>query len=145
MKKIVFILTLFVALAATAATPPEVNEKVLKAFKETFIKATDVVWYEMESTYQASFKQSSIVSRASYDKDGNLLFSTRYYYQDNLPLHIISKLKKRYAGKSVYGVTESTSNDEVTYHIMLEDEKNWYVVKSDSWGSLELSKKYKKG
>ena len=145
MKKILFILTLFVALTAAAATPPEVNEKVLKAFKETFLKATDVVWYEMENTYQASFKQSSIISRASYDKDGNLLLSTRYYYQDNLPLHILSKVRKKYAGKLIHGVTEATSNDEVTYHIMLKDEKNWYVVKSDSWGSLELSMKYKKG
>jgi len=144
MKKIIVFLCLFAALGATASAPPEVNEKVLKAFEETFAKATDVVWHEMANSYEARFKQSEIVIRASYDMDGNLLRTTRYYSEENLPINILTKLKKKYAGKSIFGVTESATEDEVTYHIVLQDDKNWYVVKSDSWGSMELSKKYKK-
>jgi hypothetical protein len=63
MKKLIVFLGLFVALGAGAANPPEVSEKVLKAFGETFVKATDVVWHEMENTYEARFKQSEIVTR----------------------------------------------------------------------------------
>ena len=144
MKKIIVFLCLFAALGAAASAPPEVNEKVLKAFEETFAKATDVVWHEMANSYEARFKQSEIVIRASYDMDGNLLRTTRYYSEENLPINILTKLKKKYAGKSIFGVTESATEDEVTYHIVLQDDKNWYLVKSDSWGSMELSKKYKK-
>jgi len=144
MKKLIVVLGLFVALGAAAARPPEVNEKVLKAFEQTFVKATDVVWSEMENTYEARFKQSQIVTRASYDKDGNLLRTTRYYSEEGLPINILTKLKKKFSGKSIFGVTESAIEDEVTYHIVLQDEKNWYIVKSDSWGSLEITKKYKK-
>ena len=144
MKKIIVFLCLFAALGAVASAPPEVNEKVLKAFEETFAKATDVVWHEMANSYEARFKQSEIVIRASYDMDGNLLRTTRYYSEENLPINILTKLKKKYAGKSIFGVTESATEDEVTYHIVLQDDKNWYLVKSDSWGSMELSKKYKK-
>jgi hypothetical protein len=145
MKKLIVVLGLFVALGAAAANPPEVNEKVLKAFEETFVKATDVVWHETGNTYEARFKQSEVISRASYDKDGNLLRTIRYYSEEGLPINILTKLKKKFSGKSIFGVTESATGDEVEYHVVLQDEKNWYIVKSDSWGSLELSQKYRKG
>ena len=145
MKKIVVCLALFAALGAAATTPPEVNEKVLKAFNETFTKATDVVWHEMQNTYQASFNQSEIATRAFYDTDGNLLRTTRYYSEENLPIHVRAKLKKKYSDKAVHGVTEITEDNAVAYFVTLHDEKNWYVVKSDNWGSLELTKKFRKG
>ena len=144
MKKLIIFTCLFAALSATASNPPEVSEKVLKAFSETFMKATDIVWHEVKNLYEASFKQSEIITRAIYDQDGNLLRTTRYYSQENLPINIITKLQKRYAGKSVYGVTELSTEDQVSYHITMQDEKNWYIIKADNWGSLELEQKYKK-
>jgi hypothetical protein len=144
MKKLIILTCLFAALSATASTPPEVSEKVLKAFNETFIKATDVVWHEMQNLYEASFKQSEIITRAIYDTDGNLLRTTRYYSQENLPINVLAKVKKKYEGKSVFGVTETSTEDEVSYYITLEDEKNWYIIKADNWGTLELSQKFRK-
>ena len=67
MKKLIILTCLFAALSATASNPPEVSEKVLKAFSETFMKATDIVWHEVQNYYEASFKQSEIISRAIYD------------------------------------------------------------------------------
>jgi len=144
MKKLIIFTCLFAALSATASNPPEVSEKVLKAFSETFMKATDIVWHEVKNLYEASFKQSEIITRAIYDQDGNLLRTTRYYSQENLPINIITKLQKRYAGKSVYGVTELSTEDQVSYHITMQDEKNWYIIKADNLGSLELEQKFKK-
>ena len=144
MKKLIILTCLFAALSAAASNPPEISEKVLKAFNETFMKATEVVWHEVQNLYEASFKQSEVISRAIYDKDGNLLRTTRYYSQANLPINILTKLQKRYAGKSVYGVTELSTEDEVSYHITMQDEKNWYIIKADNWGTLELEQKYKK-
>jgi hypothetical protein len=144
MKKLIILTALFATLSTKASSPPEVTEKVLKAFSETFMKATDIVWHEVKNLYEASFKQSEIISRAIYDKDGNLLRTTRYYSQENLPINILTKLQKRYAGKSVYGVTELSTGDEVSYHITMQDEKNWYIIKADNWGSFELEQKYKK-
>ena len=144
MKKLIIFTCLFAALSATASNPPEVSEKVLKAFSETFMKATDIVWHEVKNLYEASFKQSEIITRAIYDQDGNLLRTTRYYSQEDLPINILTKLQKRYAGKSVYGVTELSTEDQVSYHITMQDEKNWYIIKADNWGSLELEQKYRK-
>ena len=144
MKKLIIFTCLFAALSATASNPPEVSEKVLKAFSETFMKATEVVWHEVQNLYEASFKQSEVISRAIYDQDGNLLRTTRYYSQENLPINILTKLQKRFAGKLVYGVTELSQEDQVSYHITMQDDKNWYIIKADNWGGLELEKKYKK-
>jgi len=144
MKKLIIATCLFAAFSAKASTPPEVTEKVLKAFSETFMKATDVVWHEVKNFYEASFKQSEVISRAIYDQDGNLVRTTRYYSQENLPINILTKLQKRFAGKSVYGVTELSTEDQVSYHITMQDDKNWYIIKADNWGSLELEQKYKK-
>src|SRR5678810_1278960 len=144
MKKLIILTCLFATLSVAASNPPEVSEKVLKAFNQTFMKATDVVWHETQNFYEASFKQSEIISRAIYDAQGNLLRTTRYYSQENLPIHILTKIQKRYTGKSIYGVTELYSGDGVSYYITLQDDTHWYVVESDSWGSLEQTKKFKK-
>ena len=144
MKKLIILTCLFASLSVAAYNPPEVSEKVLNAFNKTFVKATDVVWHEVQNLYEASFKQSEIISRAIYDKDGNLVRTTRYYSQENLPINILTKLQKRFAGKSVFGVTELSTEDQVSYHITMQDEKNWYIIKADNWGSLELEQKYRK-
>jgi hypothetical protein len=144
MKKLIILTCLFATLSVAASSPPEVTEKVLKAFNETFMKATDVVWHETQNYYEASFKQSEIISRAIYDADGNLLRTTRYYSEENLPINILTKVKSKYEGKTIFGVTELTSAEEVSYYITLEDAKNWYIVKADNMGSMELSKKYRK-
>jgi hypothetical protein len=144
MKRLITLVCFFATLTVAAANPPEVNEKVLKAFEQTFVSATEVVWHERENTYEARFKQSAIITRASYDKEGNLLYTTRYYGEEMLPINVLTKLKKKFVGKSVYGVTESANENDVNYHIVLQDEKNWYIIKADGFGSMELFKKYKK-
>jgi predicted RNA binding protein with dsRBD fold (UPF0201 family) len=145
MKKIILSVALLVSIVAGAAvTPAEVNEKVLKAFNETFALAKDVVWQEYENYYQANFKQDEIQMRAQYDEEGELLKTIRYYGEKQLLPNIVSKLKKKYANKEVFGVTESTSSDEVSFVITIKDEKNWYVVKSDVYGNLEQTEKFKR-
>jgi hypothetical protein len=144
MKKLITLACIIATLTAAAANPPEVNEKVLKAFEQTFVTAKDVVWHEREDTYEARFKQSEIVTRASYDKEGNLLYTTRYYGEERLPINVLTKLKKKFVGKTVFGITESATENDVSYHIVLQDEKNWYIVKADGMGSMDLFKKYKK-
>lgn len=145
MRKLVTIAIMLVSIAATAAPAPKVvNEKVLKAFNETFTIAQEVTWQEFEDYYQANFKQEEVQLRAQYDANGNLLKTIRYYSEKELLPNIIAKLKTKYAGKTIEGVTETTSNDEVSFVISLKDDTNWYIVKSDAYARLELTKKFKR-
>ena len=70
--------------------------------------------------------------------------STRYYKEQHLPTNILFKLKSKYTDKSIFGVTEFTTSDEVNYYIKLEDSKNWITVKVNGNGQMELIEKYKR-
>lgn len=145
MKKMILSVAILVSIVAAASvSPSEVNEKVLKAFTETFGQVKDVVWHEYDNYYQANFRQDEIQVRAQYDESGTLIKTIRYYGEKQLLPNIVSKLKKKYADKEVFGVTETTSPDEVTFLVTLKDAKNWYVIKSDAFGNLEQTEKFKR-
>lgn len=143
MKKLLLIAVIATSFVAQAsATPIEVTERVLKAFKETFKAATDVTWHNYKDYYQANFKIAEVQVRAQYSDDGTLLKTIRYYGEDQLLPSIAAKLKSKYAGKIIHGVTESSSDEEVSFVISLKDDEHWYTVKSDVFGNLEQTAKF---
>jgi hypothetical protein len=145
MKKILIILFAFTAVAANAGDRnPEINQNIIKSFNETFIYAQDVVWQERDNVYQANFWQGGINIRARYDDRGNLLGTIRYYFEKQLSPVILAKLKKKYSGKPIFGITEVSFDDDTSYFITLQDDKNWYTVKSDVYGNLQQTEKFKK-
>jgi hypothetical protein len=123
----------------------EVNEKVLKSFKETFTAAEDVKWEEYKTYYAVSFVHTGIRSKVNYDKNGYMIGSIRYYAPQMLPLNIYNTLKKEYSKKELYGVTEVTYGADVTYFIKMQDSKHWITIKMDASGNSSVHEKYKKG
>lgn len=79
MKRLLIVAVLLASVAAYAA-PPEINEKVLKVFNETFSQAKDVSWDEYDNFYTVRFKNQNIDTRVQYDKEGKILQTLRYYY-----------------------------------------------------------------
>jgi hypothetical protein len=146
MKKILFAAVLVIgsALRSLAAEDPGVNEKVLEAFNKTFQNVKDVSWIENESSYEVRFKQDEITSKITYDKLGNIVSTLRYYYEDKLPLMILTRVKQKYADKKIFGVVEESSDQGTFYHITLEDEKTWTNLKADSYANLSVEKKFRK-
>ncbi len=145
MKKVFVAAALLIGVFASAApTPAGISDRILKAFKETFKYAKDITWHEYQDYYQASFKQDEIQVRAQYADDGTLLKTIRYYKEDNLLPCIVAKLKRKYAGKEIFGVTETSSNDDMNFVINLKDEDNWYVVTSDVFGNLQQTDKFRR-
>ena len=138
-----FLLTGFVAIAS-AAPADEINEKVLKAFSETFTSAQNVTWHEYEDYTQANFEIEKVQVRAQYSEDGKLIRTIRYYTEKELLPNIVVKLKKKYQGKEITGVTESSSDDEVSFVVNIRDENYWYIVKTDVYGNLQQAEKFKR-
>ncbi len=62
-----------------------------------------------------------------------------------MPSNILAKLKVKYAGKQIVGVTEVMTESDIAYHIVLKDEKNWYWVESSPYAALTLTQKLKRG
>jgi hypothetical protein len=142
MKKITaFGLAIVLAATAFAADP---TEKVLKAFKTTFRDAQNVVWWDGTGQYTVKFTQQGVNTYVKYDEDGNFVSSRRYYTGNKLPVDIQCALKKKYADKTVYGVTEFTVGSDIAYFVKLEGEKDWTTVKVDGDRNMEVTEKYGK-
>ena len=144
MKKVLMIICAAL-LGAAAYAAPDHNEKVLKSFRETFTQAEEVKWDETEDYFTVSFVSAGIRSKVNYDKEGNMLSSIRYYSPQLLPLNIFNKLRKEYQKKNLFGVTEVTSGNDVTYYVKMEDGKHWFTLKVDESGNSTVFEKYKKG
>ena len=89
-----------------------------------------------------SFSQNDVLVKASYDRDGNLLNSIRYYKEQRLPLNILCKVKKENPNRNIEIVTEVSNEEGVVYFIQLKDKKGWTILKSDASGNLELTDKF---
>ena len=145
MKKIILSITAVIfSIIAFAAAPVAVSEKVLSAFNKSFKDAKEVVWSEYENFYEVKFTHNAVQAMISYDEEGNILRSRRYYFEDMLPLLIKAKINKRYSDKKIYGITEMSSDAEVSYYVILEDDKNWLTIKSDAFGNMSTYEKFKK-
>jgi len=144
MKKLLLSVTAAIFSLVVFAAPTAINEKVLKAFNASFKDAQQVVWEEHTNVYEVKFVHNDIKSRITYDANGNILKTIRYYNEEQLPLLIRGKLKEKFEDKKVFGVTEVATQDELSFHIVLEDEKTWTIVISDATGFMVVDKKYNK-
>lgn len=139
---------LFLAVAVLASSlafaNPSVDGKVEQSFKASFPKAEKVTWYENDSFYEVLFTNNQVTCRMWYDHDGNVTKTERYYKEDGLSPFLLAKLNKKFEGKKVFGVTEISSENGISYNIVLEDDKRWYHVTADDSGNIHLEKKLQK-
>lgn len=144
MKKSLLIIAI-AFLSATVVNADPVNEKVLQTFKASFPEVKQTTWYDYDSYYAVYFTNpDNSKCRIEYDFNGNVLSTTRYYDEAGLSPFIRAKVNEKYPGKSIYGVTEVSNGQGLTYNIVLQDENKWYNITSDSMGSLHLDKKMEK-
>ena len=143
MKKILLTLVIMAAVSFSYANPT-VNEKVLKIFSKVFPAVENAKWYEYDSYYEAYFDKDDIKCRVRFDLDGKIMSTIRYYGEKTMSPFLKAKISQKYPGKTIFGVTEVNSEYELTYNVVLEDEKGWLHVKTDGTGQMEVTDKFKK-
>lgn len=121
-----------------------ISDKLLQAFQQTFPEAREVRWVEEPSAFEVTFRQNDILTKVEYDKDAHFMSSLRYYTEKNLPVTIICQLQKKYTGKTIFGVTELSTESSTDYYVKLVDDHNWYTVRSDAEGNMQTVEKYRK-
>jgi hypothetical protein len=143
MKKI-FLVALISACTLHVFASDPVDAKVLESFNKTFKNVENVSWSTSEYTYEVRFDQDKVSAKITYDKNGNIVRTMRYYTEEKLPLMVLTKVKNKYSDKKIFGVVELSSDEGTFYHITLEDANNWLNVKADSYGSTSVESKFKK-
>ncbi|HWB24236.1 MAG TPA: hypothetical protein VG738_02100 [Chitinophagaceae bacterium] len=135
MKKI---LTLTAALLLSATLlNAEPESKMEKAFKELFPNAQQVKWHQDDKGYLVSFTQAGMQVKILYDKKGRFTQSLRYYSEKDLPTNILLAVKNKYPGKSIFGVTEQATTNDLIYHVVLFDDGRPVNVAATNDGSVK--------
>ena len=119
-----------------------VNEKTLQSFRAVFGGAQQVRWTEYADHDDVSFMQNEVLVKASYDKNGNMMSTIRYYKEQRLPLNILCKVKKEYPAEKINSVTEETTSLGTSYYIQLKGAKSWTILRSDESGNFEIHDKF---
>lgn len=147
MKKsiLTWVLLLTVGLTSTFANIKEnVNEQVISAFKKDFGTAQDVSWEKTKEISKATFKLNDQVMFAYYAEGGNLLAVIRNIVSSQLPINLLSDLKKNYSGYWISDLFEMASDDTTSYYVTVENGDQSIVLKSSGLNSWETFKKDKK-
>jgi len=145
MKKILVSLTLAATLITSAFASDNigVSKKIQDAFKKEFKGAEAANWQEVSrnGVYQVSFVFNQQRLNAYYDTEGTLLATGRYVEQKSLPLLVTRRLTEKYNQYEVAEVIEFTTENETSYIVKLNGEKqNLYIQAYTSGGSIVLKK-----
>lgn len=127
-----------------AGTITGVDERIVNSFKKDFATAEDVQWEKGNSFTKATFKLSGQVMFAYYAEEGSLLAVSRNITTTQLPLGLLTELKKNYRDYWISDLFEIAMNNETAYYITLQNGDHTLVMKSNAGISWDLFKKERK-
>ena len=121
-----------------------VNAKAANSFKKEFSQAKDVKWENSKQYVKATFKLDDQVMIAYYTNAGELLGITRNLTASQLPINLMTEIRKNHKNAWITDLFEVTTNDETNYYITLEDADQTVVLKSVGsygWATFKKEKK----
>ena len=136
MKKLIAILTVAVVVFTTSTANAFdgisiSNKKVMESFEREFAGAANVTWYTgQKDNYVAKFTIKSSKVTAHFDNEGNLLATSRYITDSELPLNVITRLMKKYPDQNIHNIVEYDADGNTTYMITLENASHWTTVRA---------------
>jgi hypothetical protein len=147
MKKQILI-GLFLLIAGMSTTfangEENVNVQVLNSFKKDFTAAQNVQWSNGKDFAKATFTLDQHVVYAYYTEKGELLGVTRNITSSQLPMNLLSDVKRSYSQYWIADLFEMAANNETVYYITLESGNQKVVLKSAGGNGWEVYKKEKK-
>ncbi|WP_126972446.1 hypothetical protein [Gynurincola endophyticus] len=137
---------LIIALITSISVFANESEKTVKeAFKSDYASATNAAWNKDGDLYLVSFDVDGVKAKATYTEGGEMVQLIQYIPEEHLPMYIRNVIKSSLGSKKTVNVVTTISNKEGTsYFVRMEDAKNWYLYKIDSYGYSERVEKFKK-
>lgn len=147
MKKRILTLALLLTISISsilANTVEGVNQKVMNSFKSDFADAREVKWESGKDFVKATFTMHEQVMFAYYSVDGEQIAVSRNIVSSQLPLNLLSDLKKNYTGFWISDLFEMASKGDTAYYMTVENGDYSIVLKSNGSSGWEVYKKDKK-
>lgn len=130
--------------SAFANGKEEVNEKIIKTFQKEFAGAQNVQWVTTKAFVKATFTLNEHVVYAYYSPEGSLLGATRNILSGQLPINLLTDLKKNYNNHWITDLFEMASHNDNTYYVTIENSDYKIVLKSSGTNGWEVFKKERK-
>jgi hypothetical protein len=121
-----------------------INQRAVTSFKKDFSTAQDVKWENNKDFVKATFKQNDQVMFAYYSQTGDLMAVTRNIVSSQLPISLLSNLKKNYGTYWISDLFEISSSTDASYYVTLQNGEQSLVLKSNGISGWETYKKDKR-
>ena len=90
-----FVLVNFTAFSF-ASDAPAISKNIISSFNKQFANAKDIKWEHQANFTKAEFKVNDVVLFAYFNNNAELIAVTRFISPSQLPLSILTSLKKSY-------------------------------------------------
>ena len=121
-----------------------ISQRAISSFKKDFTEAQDVKWETNKDFVKATFKMNDQVMFAYYSQEGELMALTRNIVSGQLPINLLSELKKNYSAYWITDLFEVSSSSDASYYVTLQDADTRMILKSNGISTWQLFKKEKK-
>jgi hypothetical protein len=137
---------LMMGLSAFAAKNDEtdVNQLAVRSFHKDFVNAKNIRWEQKTGYVKVEFTINDQVLYAYYNNDGQMTAIVRNIVSDQLPISLLTSLKRDYTGFWISDLFEIASDDQTSYYVTLENADKKIVLRSigiDTWEVYSKSRK----
>ncbi|HEV2355453.1 MAG TPA: hypothetical protein VGR89_14490 [Puia sp.] len=147
MKKMILSLATMITMGFSAfATGNDngVTPEARDAFKKDFATARDIKWDQANHFLRATFSFNDQVLTAYYNANGDLQAVVRNITSDQLPISLVTSLRKDYTDFWISDLFEVSSAGTTTYYVTLENSDKKVVLRSDDLASWSVYSKERK-
>lgn len=145
-KKILLLSIALTSLTAFsfAAEAPAISKNIISSFNQQFSNAHDIKWDYQAKYVKAQFIMNDMVLFAYFNDNGELLAVTRFISPNQLPLSLLSNLKKGYDSFWISDLFEIQTEGGTSYYATLENADQVIVLKSEGTNGWNTYKKEKR-
>ena len=147
MKKSILILAMLLTtiVGSSFANRTDDNKnRAAASFKQDFASAKEVTWETSKELVKATFKLNEQIMFAYYTESGELMAVVRNMVSGQLPINLLTNLKKNYQGYWITDLFEVSASNESSYYVTLESADNVIVLKSSGLNKWEVFQKEKR-
>ncbi|MDR3713123.1 MAG: hypothetical protein P4L51_09940 [Puia sp.] len=114
------------------------SENFAKAFPEALVKSYETT----DGRTKVTFSWNGDALEAFYDNNGNLIATTHFLDNKNLPVSILMKVRDNYAGYTLLQSVEFYHTESgLAYFVMIKKGEKGLIVKVDTNGGISIVKR----
>jgi len=128
----------------TNVAPATISKNVISSFNREFSNATNIQWECQANFIKAQFNVDEMVLFAYFNKSGELIAVTRFISPNQLPLELLTSLKKTNSGYWVSDLFEIQTESGTAYYATIENADQIVILKSEGINGWQTFQKEKK-